>query len=78
MPAQRCASGCLLTVHVHLCILSLSCLFSWVRVKACVALRSMARRIFPPQGVMGEMTFNIPGLLPQSILMLVYQTCSLA
>lgn len=36
------------------------------------------RHISPHRVWWGKMTFNIPGLLPQSILMLVYQTCSLA
>lgn len=70
-------------LHVHLYISLPVCVYFHVSVcagaftHACVALHSIARCIFPRQPWRREMSFNMPSFLPQSILMLIYQTWSL-
>lgn len=65
--SHRCACLCLLLLLI----------WAGAFVHACGPALSVARCIFPRWPWRKEMTFNMPNLLPQSILMLIYQTWSL-
>lgn len=65
--SHRCACLCLLLLLI----------WAGAFVHACGPALSVAHCIFPRWPWRKEMTFNMPNLLPQSILMLIYQTWSL-